>query len=191
MAYAAAAPDKPSTNDVPVTVISKILDVSTVHVQRLAKDGIIPKSEHGKYPLVPCVVAYIRYLRNQNVGGIRGGDVDDYQKERARNMKATAALTELKLAQTKGELIPAIDVENAWASVCSMIKTDLLSWPSRVTPLLTSQPEQHVIRSILEDAVNALLESMSRLSERAVVASDADTAEGGADIHADAQDDGE
>ena len=52
---------------------------------RLVADGVVPRTERGRYELVPCVHAYIRYLRDRSVGGDLkgGGDVAEAKGRQA------------------------------------------------------------------------------------------------------------
>src|SRR5690554_4944951 len=47
----------------PAEVVSRLLNLTERRLQQLAREGIIPKAAHGKYPLVQCVQGYIRYLQ--------------------------------------------------------------------------------------------------------------------------------
>jgi hypothetical protein len=51
-----------------VAVIARFLNLTERRVQQLARDGIIPKPEKGKYDLVGCVQGYIGYLITQPSG---------------------------------------------------------------------------------------------------------------------------
>lgn len=59
----------------------------------LAKDGIIPKAEKGKYDLIAATRAYIKYLQERATG--RDIEPQDTYVERARLLKAQADKTEL------------------------------------------------------------------------------------------------
>lgn len=41
-------------NTQPAAVISKLLDITPRRLQQLAQDGIVPKADRGRYPLVGC-----------------------------------------------------------------------------------------------------------------------------------------
>ena len=47
----------------PVTTIAKLLILTERQVQSLARQGVMPKADRGRYELVPVVRAYIRCLR--------------------------------------------------------------------------------------------------------------------------------
>ena len=46
-----------------IVAISKLLKLTERRVQQLAKDGIIPKAERGKYDLVSSVHGYVDFLK--------------------------------------------------------------------------------------------------------------------------------
>ena len=52
----------------PVKTIASILNLTERRVQQLAHEGIIPKAERGKYDLIGCVRAYIKYLQERAIG---------------------------------------------------------------------------------------------------------------------------
>lgn len=56
-----------ATPTYPVATIADLLMVSERRVQQLAKEGVIPKAERGRYELVPTVQGYIRYLQERSV----------------------------------------------------------------------------------------------------------------------------
>ena len=83
-----------------VAVIARFLNLTERRVQQLARDGIIPKAEKGKYDLVRCVQNYVRYLQERAYGN--GDTAHDTHHERARLIKAQADKTELEVAEMRG-----------------------------------------------------------------------------------------
>lgn len=67
---------------VPIDTICKLLDLTQQRVNQLAREGIIPKLERGRYELVPVVRAYIQYLRMGNLK--RDLPEDDYTTHRVK-----------------------------------------------------------------------------------------------------------
>ena len=57
-----------------IVAISKLLKLTERRVQQLAKDGIIPKAERGKYDLVGSVHGYVDFLKA--VGVSYGGTTE-------------------------------------------------------------------------------------------------------------------
>ncbi len=43
--------------------LAMLLNVSPRKIQMLAKKGILPKEERGKYEMLPCLHAYLLYLK--------------------------------------------------------------------------------------------------------------------------------
>ena len=99
-----------STATYPVTTIAKLLILTPRWVQHLAREGVIPKSERGRYELVPAVQGYIRYLRDRAIGADLpdgGGD------HKIRLLKARADIAEYEAERMAGELAPVDEVEKS------------------------------------------------------------------------------
>ena len=75
----------------PVSTIAKLLILTERQVQSLAKDGVLPKAERGRYVLVPVVQSYIRYLRERAIGGGMGGSDDPGEGRHRRDGSRAAA----------------------------------------------------------------------------------------------------
>ena len=87
----------------PVSTIAKLFNLTERRVQQLAKDGVIPKANKGKYELVACVQGYIHYLQERAMG--KDSAPQDTYTERARLLKAQADKTELEVGTLKGNLL--------------------------------------------------------------------------------------
>ena len=94
--------------------LAKILMIGVRRVQQLAKEGIIPKTEKGRYALIPAVQGYVRFLQEHSMS--TNSVPADYRKEKARLTKAQAEIAEIELAQKRGELAPVADFEKATQS---------------------------------------------------------------------------
>ena len=158
----------------PIESLAKLLDLTPRRVQQLAKEGVIPKpATRGQYDIIPSVVAYIRHLR-----AVASGDGGDLQAEK----------TEVEIARLKGVLVPAAQVERAWASMIAAARAKLLTLPVRATPLVLPLSEESAIERLLTDMV---LEALSELAE-AALDDDPDLANPGAlAVATTADDDGE
>ena len=73
--------------------MAKLLLMTERNVSGLAQRGVIPKSERGRYELVPVVQAYIRYLRDRTIGGDMTGD-ENLANAKGRMVKARARMAE-------------------------------------------------------------------------------------------------
>jgi len=141
-----------------VDVIAKLLNLTERRVQQLAKEGIIPKAEKGKYNLVAVVKAYVKYLQDLAFGKHTGSESES--ESRSRWLKAKAALSELELSKAKGEVVSAVDVADWWDRIISAAKVRLLAIPTKAAPLVIGAGSlakiQDVIQSLLYDALNEL-----------------------------------
>lgn len=107
-------------------VLAKLLDLTERRIQQLAKQGIISKTDRGKYDLLTCVREYVRYLHgNQSV------EVDDPEKlapkDRLDWYRGTRERT--KHQQEIGELIPAAEYEAALSAALKTVAAGLESLP--------------------------------------------------------------
>ncbi len=85
----------------------------------------------------------------------------DLAESRARREAAEAALAEIELAEKRGELVLASDVEAKLVNVFAQCKTKLLAVPSRVRqrdPALTG-PQVDLIEAAIREALDDLSSS--------------------------------
>ena len=148
-----------STNTQPITVIARLLDLTERRVQQLARDGVIPRSERGRYDLIGAVRGYVRYLRDQILKD--GAATADYGVERARLMRARADLAEMEAAQKRGELIPAREVVTAWIEVVALLRARLLVLPDKIAPLAHDAQTIPQARDIVRNAVHEALAELA------------------------------
>lgn len=84
--------------------MAKLLMLTRERLRQLAKEGVIPAAERGKYPLVQTIQAYIEWLRDES-----------RQTEQSRAGASLASAREreirLRLSQREAELIDAEDAE--------------------------------------------------------------------------------
>ena len=80
-----------------------------------------------------------------------------------RKVQAEAALLELKLRQTEGELVDRAAVESTWARVAGTVKGELISIED-LSPRLAMQPENK-IRAILKQAGNDIARHLAKQPE--------------------------
>ena len=57
---------------VPAETLAKLLNLTEVRIQQLAKDGIIVKETRGRYDLWGSIKGYVKYLQDRAIGrGVR------------------------------------------------------------------------------------------------------------------------
>jgi phage terminase Nu1 subunit (DNA packaging protein) len=142
-----------------VGVIAKLFGLSERRIQQMAKDGIIPKAEKGRYELIGCVRGYIKFLQDRAFG--KDVMTIDAHQERARLLKAQADKTELEVQVLNQGLVPITEVEIEWASMVTAFRTKMLFLPIRATHLVIGKKEFSEVEQVLRDLV---VEALSELS---------------------------
>ena len=142
-----------------VAVISKFLNLTERRVQQLARDGIIPKAEKGKYDLVRSVQRYVQYLQDRAYGNPDAPR--DTHHERARLIKAQADKTELEVAALRNQLIPIETIEHDWMQQVSACRMRLLAIPSKSAFQIAALKEPTEIERFLK---RAIYEALSELA---------------------------
>ena len=150
---------KAGTPTYPASTIAKLLLLTDRRVQQLAKDGIIPKAERGRYELAPCVQGYIRFLQDRNVTAGAGSPID-YAAEKAKKLKAERQRVELELSRAQGEVVPLAQLERALANVFAEVKTNIRSVPSRVATAILGEESETRIKAVILKEIDQALESL-------------------------------
>lgn len=143
----------------PASTLAKLFHLTERRVQQLAKEGVIPKAERGKYDLVGAVRGYVKYLQERAEG--RGVAPQDLHTERARLVKAQADKTEIEVAEMGRALIPAERVIAAWQQLVAEFRAKCLALPSRLAPQLAGN---HAIQDIKESIAGGVREALEELS---------------------------
>lgn len=136
---------------VPIDTICKLLDLTPQRVNQLAREGIVPKHERGRYELVPVVRAYIQYLRMGNLK--KDLPEDDYTTHRMRLTRARADIMEMEKAQMEEKLIPAEDIENAWLEATANMRAKLLSLPTKAAAEVFAAETIAEVKSLLKEQI--------------------------------------
>jgi len=147
----------------PVSTIAKLLMISERRVQQLTKEGVIPKSERGRYELAPAVQGYIKFLQDRNVQ-VDDHRTIDYHAERNRKIKAEADLTTMQAQKMRGELVPLKQVERALAMVLAEVKVGMRNIPQRTATMLIGEQNETRIKEVLLTEVDQTLEAMANMN---------------------------
>lgn len=142
-----------------VAVIARFLNLTERRVQQLARDGIIPKPEKGKYDLVRCVQRYVQYLQERAYGS--ADTPHDTHLERARLIKAQADKTELEVAQMRGQLVPIEIIEHDWMQHVSACRMRMLAIPSKCAFQITALKEPAEIERFLKHSIYEALTELA------------------------------
>ena len=141
-----------------IQAIAKLLKLSERRIQQLAKEGVIPKAERGKYDLVNSVHGYIDYLKAKAGGEFTAEEV---LKNKNKLLKAKAELAEIDKMKASGELIPKEEVKRTWLELVQKVKQKLLSIPNKVAPVVVTIKSINEIKLILQDKIYEALYEIS------------------------------
>lgn len=119
-----------------VGVIAELFDLTPRHVQRLAKEGVLPKPARGLYPLGPCIKGYVRYLRKAAQGQTED---DQLQTERKLLLRARREQTQLQLRKLSDEVIDRAVARRTVATLATEFRTSWEIWPSRVAATVANE----------------------------------------------------
>jgi phage terminase Nu1 subunit (DNA packaging protein) len=150
--------------------ISKLLDLTPRRVQQLAKEGVIPRAERGRYELVLAVRGYIRYLKERSLNP----GVISFDEVRARKTAAEAEMAELELSERKKQLVPMEDVAEKWLELISTCRTKILSMPAKLAGVVAVEDNPAVCKSIIEEQTTEALDELSGWIESEVGDEDSD-----------------
>lgn len=144
----------------PVATIAKLLMLSERRIQQLTKEGVIPRSERGRYELAPAVQGYVRYLQ-ERVAGTAGavGEID-FHKEKARKMRADADLAEIEASLRKGDAIAADEVKRGWQIILGEVRANLLgNTPARIAARLVGVKDEASMRRVVTDEIRLSMQA--------------------------------
>tara|TARA_Y100000593_G_scaffold90323_1_gene176487 strand:+ start:184 stop:705 length:522 start_codon:yes stop_codon:yes gene_type:complete len=133
-----------------IEAIAKLLKLTPRRVQQLAKDGIIPKAERGKYDLINSVHGYIDFLKAKAGGEFT---IEEVNKNKNKLIKARAELAEIEKMKATSELIPQEEVKRTWLELIYKVKQKLLAIPNKVAPIVITIKNANEIKLILQDKI--------------------------------------
>lgn len=139
-----------------VDEVATLFDVSPRWIQMLSKSGKLPKSQPGKYPLLPTVQSYLSHLHSRL----------DPAHEKQRLLKHKANITEMTEMEMRGELVRVGDVRREIFTASRQIRNTFQILPSRIHRDLAIMNDPFEIQIFLEKEVSATLHEVEKkLSE--------------------------
>lgn len=131
---------------------AKLIGKSSRWIRQLTQEGVLTQCGRGKYKLAESILAYVEHAA--------GGKADEEQKTHA-DIKAEHEVlkkekTELQLQQMRGQLHSSEDVRLLMGDMILSAKSNLMSLPMRVSPLLIDKSAKK-IEQILNDEISATL----------------------------------
>jgi len=116
---------------------------------------IKPVKERGKfqYYLLQDVIEQIYKKPGKVI------TIDEIKKKK---LQAEAELVELELEKEKGSVVPVKDIQRQWTNLVLSCKTKLLSIPTKLAPIMSTETDINVCKNILETSINEALTELSK-----------------------------
>ena len=133
--------------------VARLLDVTPRWLQQMARDGVVPLPERGRYDTVGCIRGYIRFLR---------GEMGERLEAKQRREAAMADRAELDVVKAKGEVI---EYGKRWlAQRVGEVRTAFERWPERVSALVAAElaADPEATYTALERQTRALLAELAK-----------------------------
>ena len=148
--------------------ISKIFGVSTRRIEQLTTEGVIqaiPNSRPRKYDLMPTIQRYIKFLSDK-ANGREKKDLDAANesariKADAEIKSIKAEMARLELAEMKGTLHRAEDVERVWSQSAAAVRSRLLGIPVKAAPQVAGMEDAGEIQQVLQREVAEALNEIA------------------------------
>lgn len=131
--YGPAPTNKPPET-VSATQLGEWIGLSANRVNRLARDGKIPRDDKNRFELRPAIRAYVETLREGQLG--RTNTNPELQAAKVRQATATAEKLELANAKARDDLLDAADVQSTWTATIIDLRAALLAIPQRLSSTL-------------------------------------------------------
>lgn len=143
-------------------VMADLLGFTRQRINQLASEGVLDKQSPGRYLLYRNIKRYVDFLR----AGQRSGEEEeaqaDYWSEKALHEKAKRETAEIRLAQLKGQMHEAADVEMVMTNMLATFRNRVLAIPQKTAPKIIGLDNLAEIN----EAINVeLLEALTELSE--------------------------
>lgn len=144
--------------------LAEYLGLSTRRIRQLVKEGVVIKSQRGRYDLKRSVLGYINSIRQQE--NKAGADLDKLkisrEAESLMHERLKKRKTELQVLEMEKKLHRSEDVEYFWNSMVLAVKSRLTAIPVKCAPLLLGIEDRKEVQAILKrevaDALNELAE---------------------------------
>lgn len=133
-----------------------LLDVSPRRLRQLVAQGVIKKSDHGRYPIKVLREYYGHLQKAAQNRGYQLPDEDGLTAVRKRRLTAQAERLEIELSKLRGELMPIPEYQRELGSACMTIRERMLTLAPRVAQDLEGQA-RGTIEEILDREIRDVL----------------------------------
>lgn len=149
-------------------VIARLFGKTVRRIQQLTQDGILP-TEHTpngrRYDLLPTIQRYIKYLEDRAENKQPQSMTEKLEAKldaEIKYKKAKADKARLELAELKGQMHRASDIEKLTNELVFSVRSMLLALPGRVAMDLASIDNPVEVSQYMARHVEALLDELSQ-----------------------------
>jgi hypothetical protein len=143
---------------------ASVLNVSARSIRRLATDGVIGKTAHGKYPFPAYVQEYIGYVEHGHVAGTVAAAEMRLKEEQTRKLK-------LHNDYTVGTLVKRDAIEQGASAAQIELNAELDGLPGRLCVEFAAQSDPAIVRHRLREEIinvrNSFAARLTALAARA------------------------
>lgn len=136
------------------TQLAELLELTPRRVQQLAAEGIFPKIERGRYPLVECVRAYVKYWQERAEGRFTDNALDQARLQREQLEIRKRAV---EVARAEGSVVMVEHHEEVLGKLIGTVRGILLAipgaWGSRVVGIDTPLEGLNVMTQLSDELV--------------------------------------
>ena len=146
--------DTAEANTLDLQTAASLLQLSERRIQQLAKEGWFATTERGRYPLVPLVRGYIRFLKEENARQAKSA-----AEGRLKDVKAREV--EMRIARADREVIDLAEAMEAVSGVAGECVAEFEGLPARIT---RNVRERQRIRDICDEARQRLADRFAQIA---------------------------
>ena len=160
----------------PVEDVALLLGVSSKTVRNWMNKEDLPSQHDGRGRVLDWMTTLEWFVQrriridgkdgNEPERGVLVGMPETLEQAETRRTIAEADLKELKLAELRGQLVPAAEVGRSVGRVASAIKTKLDAVPSALALRLVGKSDRVEVQQILQDAVFRILNELAAVGSQ-------------------------
>ncbi len=137
--------------------LGRVVGKTKQWINQLTRDGVLKQVDRGKYNLAESIQAYAEYIS----GGKEEDNKPRYIDHKTEHERIKSEKAALELAQIRGEMHAAADVEEVMNNMLTAFRQKILSIPTKLAPQLTGMDDVNTIKSRLTKDLHEALTELS------------------------------
>lgn len=130
--------------------LAALADLSPRRIRQLATDGKLTRVGRNRFKLGDALRVLLAEAAENN-------EVSELKKERLRKLTAEATMAELELARQTGQVALIDEFRRVWEGRFAIIRTNMLSLPSRVVPRVIGETDERLVKAVLTEEIKTVL----------------------------------